>query len=160
MCTTSATAAVSASGYAKRGLRSAITSAVKEGITVHEVMDISGSSTRLPSPTATAAAAGAGPQDWSQIAAEMQELDSEWVKAKGKHAGRIWFINRLPVFAPEPGVRKLIARSQDGRLQAYIFFDAVYEGGRVVGYYANVTRMRPDAHPGVLNVLIKEFIER
>jgi len=28
------------------------------------------------------------------------------------------------------------------------------------GYYANVTRMSPDAHPGVLNLIIKEFIDK
>jgi hypothetical protein len=73
----------------------------------------------------------------------------------------VWFINRLPVFAPEPGVRKLTARDvSSGRLLGYIFFDTVYEGGHVVGYYANVTRMRPDAHPGVLNLLVSSFMDK
>lgn len=121
------------------------------------------SSTQLPpspSPSPAAAAAAALSEDWSQLAAEMEEVDKEWVKAKGKRSGKVWFLNRSPVFAPEPWVRKFTARSRDGRLQAYIFFDAVYEGGSIIGYYANVTRMRPDAHPGVLNVLVKEFIDR
>jgi hypothetical protein len=58
-------------------------------------------------------------------------------------------------------VRKFTARDvSSGRLLGYIFFDAVYEGGAVVGYYANVTRMRPDAHPGVLNLLVSSFMDR
>jgi hypothetical protein len=76
-------------------------------------------------------------------------------------AGRFWFINRLPVFAPEPGVRKFTAReAASGRLLGFIFFDAVHEAGNIVGYYANVTRMRPDAHPGVLNLLVSNFMDR
>jgi hypothetical protein len=64
------------------------------------------------------------------------------------------------VFAPEAGVRKFVARNASGVMQGYIFFDGVYEGGQLVGYYANVTRLLPDAHPGTLNLIIKEFLER
>lgn len=75
-------------------------------------------------------------------------------------ADEVWFINRRPIFAPEPGVRKFIARNAAGKLQGYIFFDGVFEDGELVGYYANVTRMLPDAHPGTLNLMMKTFIER
>lgn len=78
------------------------------------------------------------------------------------YTGRVWFINRQPVLAPEPGVRKLIARDAGGRLLGFIFFDAVYDGSTdaPVGYYANVTRMLPDAHTGTLNLIIKHFLDR
>lgn len=56
-------------------------------------------------------------------------------------------------------MRKLIARDASGTMQGYIFFDGVFEDGRLVGYYANVTRMLPDAHPGTLNLMMKTFIE-
>lgn len=72
----------------------------------------------------------------------------------------MWFINRPPVFAPEPGVRKFVARDSTGAIQGYIFFDGVFEGGQLTAYYANVTRMLPNAHPGTLNLIIKEFLER
>ena len=75
-------------------------------------------------------------------------------------ADDVWFINRRPIFAPEAGVRKFIARNAAGQLQGYIFFDGVFEGGRLVGYYANVTRLLPDAHPGTLNLMMKTFLER
>jgi lysylphosphatidylglycerol synthetase-like protein (DUF2156 family) len=64
------------------------------------------------------------------------------------------------VFDDEEGVRKLVARDKTGRMLAFVACDPVYEFGQVVGYYANVTRMRPDAHPGTLNLMMKEFIER
>lgn len=57
-------------------------------------------------------------------------------------------------------MRKFVARDGNGRMLAFVFFDAVYMDGLIVGYYANVTRMRPDAHPGVLNLIIKTFIDR
>jgi hypothetical protein len=62
------------------------------------------------------------------------------------------------VFLPEPGVRKFVARDSSGRLVGFIFFDSVFEGGRLAGWYANVTRLAPDAHPGTLNLMIKHFI--
>jgi hypothetical protein len=58
-------------------------------------------------------------------------------------------------------VRKFTAReAASGVLLGFIFFDGVYEAGKLVGYYANVTRMRPDAHPGVLNLLVSNFMDR
>ena len=75
-------------------------------------------------------------------------------------ADEVWFINRPPVFAPEAGVRKFIARNAAGEIQGFIFFDGVFENGQLTGYYANVTRMLPDAHPGTLNLMMKEFIEK
>lgn len=74
-------------------------------------------------------------------------------------AGSFWFINRPPILAPEPGVRKFTARDAHNRLLGYIFFDGVFEGGQLVGYYANVTRLVPDAHPGTLNLIVKAFLE-
>ncbi|WIA39196.1 hypothetical protein OEZ86_005321 [Tetradesmus obliquus] len=146
-------------GYAKRGLRSAIASAAK-GVVVEEVMQAA-PMLQAAGKGAAAAAAAAGGADWAQLASEMKAVDRQWISRKGKHAGRVWFINRLPVFAPEPGVRKFTAREAgSGRLLGFIFFDAVFEASNVVGYYANVTRMVPDAHPGVLNLLVSNFMDR
>jgi hypothetical protein len=56
-------------GYARRGLRSAIAAAVKEGISVQEVM---------VAPPADAAAAAA----LAQLAEEMRQLDAKWATGK------------------------------------------------------------------------------
>lgn len=56
-------------------------------------------------------------------------------------------------------MRKFTARDTKNRLLGYIFFDGVFEGGQLVGYYANVTRLVPDAHPGTLNLIVKAFLE-
>lgn len=75
-------------------------------------------------------------------------------------ADDVWFINRRPVFAPEAGVRKFVARNAAGELQGFIFFDACFDQGQLTGWYANVTRMAPDAHPGALNLMMKHFLEK
>lgn len=165
-------------GYAKRGLRSCIAAAVRDGYTVQEVLShtadtAAGKSAAAVKAAAADSAAGkaaAAAADtaaneqrhpWSAVAAEMQEVDQLWNSVKGRErAARVWFLNRPPVFEPEAGVRKFIARDANDVMQAFIFCDAVYEAGEVVGYYANVTRMRPDAHPGVLNLMIKEIIDK
>ncbi|WIA39195.1 hypothetical protein OEZ86_005320 [Tetradesmus obliquus] len=156
-------ASYSFSGYAKRGLRSAIASAAK-GVAVEEVMQAAPmlqAAGKGAAAAAAAAAAAVGGADLARLASEMREVDRLWLSQKGKHAGNFWFINRPPVFAPEPGVRKFTARdSSSGQLLGFIFFDAVFEPGQVVGYYANVTRMVPDAHPGVLNLLVSNFMDR
>ena len=64
------------------------------------------------------------------------------------------------MFDDEDGVRLLAARDTNGKMLAFVACDPVYEEGQVVGYYANVTRMRPDAHAGTLNMMMKEFIDR
>eukprot|EP00775_Hariotina_reticulata_P013086 gene13086-13213_t len=175
-------AAYTFSGHAKRGLRSAITSAVKAGVVVQEACcgglgnsgEPAASGVRPPVASAAgghqqagsedstggSAAAAAGGGGWQPlIAAEMQEVDAAWMKHKGPKAAHMWLLNRQPVFGPEFAVRKFVARDGNGKLLAFIFFDAVFEAGRLVGYYANVTRMRPGAHPGVLNLIIKTFID-
>lgn len=56
-------------------------------------------------------------------------------------------------------MRKFVACDRTGRMLGFIFFDAVTERGRVTGWYANVTRLAPGAHPGALNLIIKTFLE-
>jgi hypothetical protein len=49
-------------------------------------------------------------------------------------AAHMWLMNRQPVFSPEFGVRKFVARDGvGGKLLAFIFFDAVYDAGNLVG---------------------------
>ena len=69
-------------------------------------------------------------------------------------------MNRGPVFGDEESVRKLVVRDNTGRMLAFVAWDPVYEAGEVVGYYANVTRMKPDAHAGTLNLMMSWFIEK
>jgi len=74
-------------GYARRGLRSAIASAVKDGITVEEVMhpdpDTFGSGAVKGAGAAAAAAVG---RDWASVAREFEEVDAAWAASKSGRA--------------------------------------------------------------------------
>jgi hypothetical protein len=83
-------------GYARRGLRSAIASATKEGITVQEVMQPPpgslgeqqlGHGQGQHSDAAAAADVGYGAgADWARIAQEMRVVDAKWAASKGGRA--------------------------------------------------------------------------
>jgi hypothetical protein len=139
-------------------------------------------------------------EDSALVQAGLRRVDAAWSATKGAHhAARIWFINRAPVFEPEPGVRKFVAwqrrprdrdddaaatcggsgngdgggaarkdgdstntnnktAADDREMVAYVFFDPVYEDGRMCGAYANVTRISPDAPHGCLNLIMREAL--
>lgn len=79
-------------GYARRGLRSAIGSATKEGITVQEVMQppagtLGAAAAAAASQPDTAAAAAAAGAEWcGPLAGEMQEVALQWAASKGGRA--------------------------------------------------------------------------
>lgn len=79
-------------GYARRGLRSTISAATKEGIVVQEVMHPPagslGSSAAGPSqPGSCAASAGAAAdEDWSVLAVEMRDVGLHWAASKTARA--------------------------------------------------------------------------
>lgn len=90
-------------GYAKRGLRSAISSAVKDGITVQEVMqapvvtqELSGQVRAGDLQKGVTVGGDRPAEDWSQIATEMSGVDKTWVKNKGSHAGMLEFLSSEP----------------------------------------------------------------
>jgi hypothetical protein len=84
-------------GYARRGLRSAIASATKDGITVHEVMQPPagslGAATAVqtdPAAAAAAAAVAGGAECWGRLAREMQDVNLQWAASKGGRTSRFW----------------------------------------------------------------------
>lgn len=76
-----------AAGYARRGLRSAIASAVKDGIKVEEVMnpapDTFGSAASKGAGAAATAALGT---DWVKLADELKNIDAKWAASKNGRA--------------------------------------------------------------------------
>jgi hypothetical protein len=89
-------------GYARRGLRSAIASATKDGITVHEVMQPPagslGAATAVQTDPAAAAAAAGGAECWGSLAGEMQDVNLQWAASKGGRASKYWRDLRCSLF--------------------------------------------------------------
>jgi hypothetical protein len=77
-------------GYARRGLRSAISAAQKDGLVVEEVMqpaaDTFGSGAARGAGASADAAAGT---DWGKVSQEMKGVDAEWAANKAGRA-REW----------------------------------------------------------------------
>jgi hypothetical protein len=160
------------SGVAKHPLRNAASAAQREGCYVRELRrrEEGGGG------ASTANSDGGDYEDAPEVEEGLRRVDAAWAATKGAHhAARIWFINRAPVFLPEPGVRKFVAWQQKRKgggegaadattnnnhreMVAYIFFDPVYENGRMCGAYANVTRISPDAPHGCLNLIMREAL--
>jgi hypothetical protein len=77
-------------GYARRGLRSAISAATKDGIRVEEVMH------PAPETFGTGAVKGAGAAasaavgtDWAELTEELKAVDAKWAASKNGRA-REW----------------------------------------------------------------------
>jgi hypothetical protein len=80
----------SSTGYARRGLRSAISAATKDGIRVEEVMN------PAPETFGTGAVKGAGAAataavgtDWAELTEELKAVDAKWAASKNGRA-REW----------------------------------------------------------------------
>jgi hypothetical protein len=155
-------------GQAKHPLRNAAAAAEREGVWVEELRSAAGADSAI-SPSSCSASL----LESEEVQQGLRAVDAAWATTKGAHhAARIWFINRAPVFGAEPGVRKFVAWQQkqgpnatttdrDSReMVAYIFFDPVFEGGRLKGVYANVTRISPEAPPGCLNLIMREALKK
>ncbi len=113
-------------GKTKAQLRHWINKARKEGVTVEEV-------------------SGAG-----FPFGELRAVSDAWLATRGHK--ELFLLTRPMIFQPEPDVRYFVAR-WDGRITAFIVFDPMYRAGRVVGYYHNHIRFRPDSPTGTTDLL-------
>lgn len=69
------------------------------------------------------------------------------------------FLTRPAVLDDEVDVRKFFTFDHKGRLQAFAFFDPIYEGGKVVGYLNSAKRRLPEADDLVGYALLHRAIK-
>lgn len=67
-------------------------------------------------------------------------LNERWLLTKHSTGKEAWLYARKPVYEAEPGVRRFIAKTPDGELVGYAFYDPIYQHGLIVGYSANIVR--------------------
>jgi len=72
--------------------------------------------------------------------ADLEKVSKSWHKGKILNKREIWIYARNPVYSQEQDVRKFFARTKDGELVGYAFYDPIYEDDSVVGYSANTVR--------------------
>ncbi|SKA90100.1 Uncharacterized conserved protein [Prosthecobacter debontii] len=71
---------------------------------------------------------------------QLQALSSKWLLGKKVNDREIWVYARRPVYQPEPEVRKFVAFDKNGVAIGYVFYDPMYQDGKIFGYSANTVR--------------------
>ena len=86
---------------------------------------------------------------------ELREISAEWLKGKGNH--ELGFVLGSLSLDHPSAKRYFIARSKQGtgRIEGFIVCEPIY--GRS-GYYLDVTRRRPDAVRGTMELLCAEIL--
>jgi phosphatidylglycerol lysyltransferase len=90
---------------------------------------------------------------------ELAALSASWLATKAvRHEAR--FLVRPLTFGDEPEVRKFYLRDPDGWLLAFVGFDPVCEGGKVIGYSPAIKRRSAEAPTGAEEAITKFAIEQ
>jgi lysylphosphatidylglycerol synthetase-like protein (DUF2156 family) len=124
-------AAFTLRGSAFMRLRNKISRALRSGLTVTEVNQ----------------------PNWHD---RMLELDSKWLRSKGKHAKPLEFLVGEYGGQVQPD-RRLFVAEQDGNLVGYISYSPVY--GSRPGWLHDLSRRLPDGPPGIMEAINKAAIE-
>jgi lysylphosphatidylglycerol synthetase-like protein (DUF2156 family) len=76
---------------------------------------------------------------------ELQTVSERWRQTRGVKNREMTFLTRPAILDDEVDVRKFFTFDREGSLQAFAFFDPIYEGGEVVGYLCSAKRRLPEA---------------
>lgn len=88
---------------------------------------------------------------------DLLEVDRAWLRSKGRHVKELTFMVG-ETGGPAQATRRLFtARSANGDLLAYVSFSPVY--GPRAGWLHDLSRRRPDAPPGVLELIVSTAVD-
>jgi lysylphosphatidylglycerol synthetase-like protein (DUF2156 family) len=76
---------------------------------------------------------------------ELRTVSERWRQTRRVKNREMTFLTRPVVLDDEIDVRKFFTFDREGRLQAFAFFDPMYEDGDVVGYLCSAKRRLPEA---------------
>ncbi len=89
------------------------------------------------------------------LSAQLADLDRQWLATKGSHELAFLIGERS---GPADRHRRLMVAELDGRVVGYVSFSPVF--GSRPGWLHDLTRRRPDAPPGVMELILAETIDR
>lgn len=93
--------------------------------------------------------------------AEVVALSDSWRATRKIKHKEVRFLNRPIVLADEPDVRHFFLRDETGKITAFVFFDPVYSGGKIIGYVTCFKRRLPEtsqyAEPAIMKTAIERF---
>jgi phosphatidylglycerol lysyltransferase len=76
---------------------------------------------------------------------ELQTVSERWRQTRGVKNREMTFLTRPAILDDEVDVRKFFTFDRKGSLQAFAFFDPIYERGEIVGYLCSAKRRLPEA---------------
>lgn len=88
---------------------------------------------------------------------QLEEIDREWLRSKGRHVKELQVMVGERGGAAQSGRRLFAAVDEAGVVQAYVSFSPVY--GARSGWLHDLSRRRPTAPPGVLELIVVTAVE-
>ena len=93
----------------------------------------------------------------TRLQQELEEVDAVWLRAKGRHVKEIQLMVGEVGGDAQAQRRLFVARDEAGQVLGYLSFAPVF--GRRAGWLHDLSRRRPDAPPGVLELLVVSAVE-
>ena len=95
--------------------------------------------------------------DIDQLGPQLDEIDRIWLRSKGRHVKELKLMVGQRGGPAQPSRRLFAALDEAGMVLAYVSFSPVY--GARSGWLHDLSRRRPDAPPGVLELIVVTAIE-
>ena len=95
--------------------------------------------------------------DIDQLGPQLDEIDRLWLRSKGRHVKELKLMVGQRGGPAQPSRRLFAALDEAGTVLAYVSFSPVY--GTQSGWLHDLSRRRPDAPPGVLELIVVTAIE-
>ena len=95
--------------------------------------------------------------DAGQFGPQLDEIDRVWLRSKGRHVKELKLMVGQRGGPAQPSRRLFAALDEAGTVLAYVSFSPVY--GARSGWLHDLSRRRPDAPPGVLELIVVSAVE-
>jgi len=92
-----------------------------------------------------------------RLAPQLDEIDRLWLRSKGRHVKELKLMVGQRGGPAQPSRRLFAALDEAGIVLAYVSFSPVY--GTQSGWLHDLSRRRPDAPPGVLELIVATAVE-
>jgi lysylphosphatidylglycerol synthetase-like protein (DUF2156 family) len=93
----------------------------------------------------------------AEAAAALDDIDQVWLRSKGRHVKELKLMVGQRGGAAQPYRRLFVARDETGAVLGYVSFSPVY--GAQSGWLHDLSRRRPDAPPGVLELIVSTAVD-
>ena len=92
------------------------------------------------------------------LAGALDEIDQVWLRSKGRHAKELKVMTGQRAGSAQSRRRLFLAHDQSGIVLGYVSFSPAF--GAQSGWLHDLSRRRPDAPPGVLELIVVTAVER